>query len=304
MSSISIDSTELIELRMRARRLNLTLSKRTLARQVGEQRSDIRGRGLDFLEFRTYQPGDDVRSIDWRASVRQPDVQVRVYSEERRRPVIFVVDLRPDMWFGTRSCFKNVLAARAAALCGWSAADAGQFVGGTCFDGTKHAEVRPRGGSDGVLKLINTLSDWTPPDRQPGSNELAGVIQRIRRIASPSSLVVFLSDFRDFDQAASGHMRALGKHSELVLGFVFDPIEAELPSPKVYSLAMPGMSGSYEVDTSDPRVRTRWSDAFETRRARARDLAKGCRGHWIELQTGAPLEPALLPVLQRRSRVA
>ena len=104
-------------LRLRAEARSLGLSQRNMAaHQAGGYRSAFRGRGIDFEEVRVYQPGDDIRIMDWRVTARTGEPHTKVYREERERPVLFLVDQGASMMFGTQVAFKSVIAARIAAL--------------------------------------------------------------------------------------------------------------------------------------------------------------------------------------------
>src|SRR5580693_6400152 len=108
----------------------------------GRRASHVRGRGLDFEELRSYVAGDDVRSIDWRVTARMQKPYVRVYSEERDRPTVLVVDQRINMFFGSRVSMKSVVASEAAALAAWHVVQQGDRVGALVFNDEEIEEVR------------------------------------------------------------------------------------------------------------------------------------------------------------------
>ncbi len=124
---------------------------------AGRHASRLRGRGLAFEELRRYQPGDDVRSIDWRATARRGAAHVRVYSEERERPVLLVVDQRTPMFFGSRHAMKSVVAAQLAALSAWRTLRVGDRVGGIVFNEAELVEIRPKRSQTTVLRLLNEV---------------------------------------------------------------------------------------------------------------------------------------------------
>ena len=106
---------DLIALRFPARQLRLARRNRALSVLAGPNKSNFRGRGIDFEEVRSYQPGDDIRSIDWRVTARTGSAHTKLFREERERAVMLAVDVGAHMQFGTRGTFKNIQAARAAA---------------------------------------------------------------------------------------------------------------------------------------------------------------------------------------------
>ena len=124
----------MIRLQWAARGFNLLPRQPLHSALAGRHATRIRGRGLDFDELRAYQPGDDVRSIDWKVTARTRKPHTRVYTDERERRVLLVVDQRLAMFFGTRVQMKSVTAAELAALLAWHVVDAGDRVGAVVFD--------------------------------------------------------------------------------------------------------------------------------------------------------------------------
>src|SRR6201995_2261209 len=124
----------------------------------GRRASHVRGRGLDFEELRSYVPGDDVRSIDWRVTARSRKPYVRVYSEERDRPTMLVIDQRINMFFGTRRSMKSVVAAEIAALAAWRVFQQGDRVGAFVFNDESTEEVKMRRSRATVLRILDQIA--------------------------------------------------------------------------------------------------------------------------------------------------
>ena len=124
---------ELASMRYNTTGLNPLAHKKALASMAGGHISSFRGRGIDFSEVRIYQPGDDIRNIDWRVTARTNKPHTKLYREERERPVYIVVDQCQSMFFGSKKTFKSVTAARAAANLAWGTIDNGDRVGGLVF---------------------------------------------------------------------------------------------------------------------------------------------------------------------------
>ena len=159
---VHVSSDELVQCRLQARELRLDSRRPARSAITGGHTSRFRGRGMDYLESRAYQPGDDIRSMDWRVTARTDSAHVKLYQEERERPVVVMIDLGPGMFFATRGAFKSVIAARAAALIGWAAIQNGDRIGAFLFNGGHH-ELRPLGGQRGVMRLIRQLVAATDP---------------------------------------------------------------------------------------------------------------------------------------------
>lgn len=300
MSVHRIEIDDLIALRRQAAALDLSSRRRVMTDSAGTHVSGFRGRGMDFEEHRAYQPGDEARTIDWRVTARTGKPHVRLYREERERPVLLAVDLRAPMWFGTRRCFKAVLAARAAALCAWSAAANGDRVGGLSFGLGRHTETRPAGGPHGSLRLLHSLVSAAPAVAHNASRDFADAIQRLLRMARPGSLVGLFSDFRGLGQTETDLIRRLARRAEMIVGFVQDPLEAELPPPGLYPVADPAGGPMLLLDSGGTSARARWQAAFQTRRSMAWDLARGGGAHWLELNTATPLEDSFARAFGRR----
>ena len=130
LAGTTFSTADLVGLRPRAAGLSLDASLSSRVGRSGIRVSRIRGRGMEYSESRIYLPGDDIRRIDWRVTARTGRPHTKLFHEERDRPVLFVVDLGAHMRFGTRGAFKSVVAAEAASLLAWAAAENGDRVGG------------------------------------------------------------------------------------------------------------------------------------------------------------------------------
>jgi uncharacterized protein (DUF58 family) len=124
----------------------------------GRHASRIRGRGLNFEEIRDYLPGDDIRSIDWKVTARTGSPHVRVFTEERDRPALIVVDQRMSMFFGSKLNMKSVTAAEAAAIAAFRILESKDRVGGIVFDDEHEIEFTPRRSRRAVHSLLNTIA--------------------------------------------------------------------------------------------------------------------------------------------------
>jgi uncharacterized protein (DUF58 family) len=260
---------DLIALRFPARQLRLGRRNRALSVLVGPNKSNFRGRGIDFEEVRSYQPGDDIRSIDWRVTARTGNAHTKMFREERERPVLLAVDQRSGMFFGSSHCFKSVLAAHLASLLAWSALDCGDRVGGLVFNGASHREIRPRRSRRTVLALLSQVDEYNRalPLAAPAAAGFAEALANLRRIARPGSSLFIVSDFRGADdQHAREQLFQLAQHTEITAIACSDPLEAELPRAGHYAVT-DGQARS-ELDTADKGLR----DAYRDRARQQRQL--------------------------------
>jgi len=243
---------------------------------------------MEFDESRPYQPGDDVRALDWRVTARTGKPHTKLFREERERSVLIWVDYREPMFFATRGCFKSVMAARAAALLAWSAVSHGDRLGGLVFSESAHEELRPQQGKRAVLHFIRALAEhkaWTRDARQ-GKNQAEAVLHalaRLRRVTRPGSLVFLISDFRTMDGLSVSHLAKLARSSDVVMCFIYDPMEQRLPPEGIYRLS----DGKREItlDTGNPKRRKAYEARFEERQAGLAALARRCGMHLITCTT-------------------
>ncbi|MDQ7075882.1 MAG: DUF58 domain-containing protein [Gammaproteobacteria bacterium] len=293
-SAVRIDSADLIALRRQAAALPLRAGS-IRAQRAGQYRSAFKGRGMEFDEVRLYQPGDDVRSLDWRVTARTGKPHTKLFKEERERPVLFWVDLRAPMFFATRGVFKSVLASRAAALLAWSALAHGDQVGGLLFSEEVHHECRPSRGQRAVLALIRRLLDhpsWQQKQRESGAElSLQRPLSRLRQVAKPGSLIFLLSDFRGLDQAAQQHLANLATHNDLVLINLYDRLESQLPQAGVYRLS----DGERELslDSGDLALRESYQQHFTERTTLLEKMSARHGCSQLSLATDATLLSAL-----------
>ena len=231
---ISVDLAHLRSFAGRARVLSFL--PRQPARSVlnGRHASRFRGRGLNFEELRGYQPGDDVRSIDWKVTARTGAPYIRVFSEERDRPALLVVDQRMSMFFGSRLNMKSVTAAEAAALAAFRILDQGDRVGGIVFGDEIITEIRPQRSSKTVDLLLSAVSDANrllradAPSRP--SIPLNRPLEAVARIARRDHLVIIVSDFDGVDARTESLLGGLSRHNDVLACLVTDPIAEEVPA--------------------------------------------------------------------------
>lgn len=195
----------------------------------GRHASRLRGRGLNFEEMRSYLPGDDIRSIDWKATARTGTPHVRVFTEERDRPALLVVDQRMSMFFGTKLNLKSVTAAEAAAMAAFRILDAGDRVGGIVFDDSELFEFVPKRSRRTTYALLEAIAQANlamHADKQvtlePGA--LNRVLGSVARIAHHDHLVLVFSDFDGIDATTQRRLRGIAAHNDVLLFLVHDPM--------------------------------------------------------------------------------
>ncbi|HHJ16232.1 MAG TPA: DUF58 domain-containing protein [Gammaproteobacteria bacterium] len=284
-TQVSID--ELIALRQQARKFDLVRKQAARSQLSGSHASRFRGRGMDYQESRIYQPGDDIRSMDWRVTARTGRPHTKLYQEERERPVVVCVDLNPGMFFASRGALKSVIAARAAGLIGWAAAAHGDRIGALLFNGDHH-ELPPRGGKHGVLRLIRQLVAQSDPlenlKHPPHPQGLNGALARLRRVSRPGSLIFLLSDFYGIDDESGNHLMRLRRHNDVVAIQIVDALELAPPPPARYAVSDGRQQGI--LNTGSAAARKAYSDFFSLHHKQVQDLMRSRAIPLLQLSTG------------------
>ncbi|HTT08516.1 MAG TPA: DUF58 domain-containing protein [Gammaproteobacteria bacterium] len=248
----------------------------------GQRLSPFKGRGMEYEESRLYQSGDDARRMDWRVTARTGRPHVKVFREEREQSVWLWVDYRPAMFFATRGAFKNVLAARIAALYAWQALEHGDHVGGWVIGAHTVQEQLPQRGRSSALTLFHHLAQGSAPTTDNSSAmitpNLHAQFQRVR----PGSRVVMISDFRDLPDVEAA-VESVSRHSQVVLCFLYDLLEQRLPPPGRYPMsdgARRMMLPTYDVGLAQAYTRR-----FAARQQQLIQLSRRCQARFYSCAT-------------------
>ena len=235
---VTVALPELIALQRYAQMINYHPEGRSA--RPGNHSSKVRGRGMDFSEVRNYQAGDEIRHMEWRVTARTGRPHIKLYQEERERPVVILMDFNPSMYFGTRIAFKSVVAARLAAILAWTVIKQGDRLGALLCAAGAHNEFTPRSRERGVLPFLAALSQYTqalPTASQASDNRsLSYALQRVQRVAKPGSLLVLISDFYTLDKESEQHLNRLRSHNDILAYHLCDPLEITPPKPQQYAI--------------------------------------------------------------------
>ncbi|MGD8956243.1 MAG: DUF58 domain-containing protein [Chromatiaceae bacterium] len=223
---------DLIRIRFRARDFSFKPRQPVHSILSGRYASRLRGRGLNFEELRRYLPGDDVRTMDWKVTARTRSPHVRVYTEEKDRRVLLVVDQRLNMFFGTRERMKSVTAAEVAALGAWRALDVGDRVGLVAFNDSEVVDIRPQRSQQTVMSILNTLLRMNHALRLgsgalPGPERLNEALTKAVRLVTHDALVVVVSDFFGTDEHTGRLASQLAAHNDVLGVLVHDPVRLD-----------------------------------------------------------------------------
>jgi len=198
---------------------------------AGRHRSRIRGRGLSFEELRRYRKGDDIRTIDWKASARTGHVHVRVYNEERERPVLLVVDQSASMFFGSVRAMKSATAARLAAMSAWRVLAVKDRVAMLIFDDQDQHAFAPVSTERGVNRMLEqlVLANGRLSAQAKGEGGLEKALRRAHALISHDALVVVISDFQDLNDPCTSLLQRIRRRNDLILSPIMDPLDEKLP---------------------------------------------------------------------------
>ena len=289
-AGIRTDLKQLIDMRHRVREVQLFSTPGRRSPLIGLHHSKLRGRGVDFDQVRVYQPGDDVRTIDWRVTARTQEPHTKLFHEERERPIYLLVEQSRQLFFGSGLMFKSVLAARAAALIGWAALGHNDRIGGLVFGGQDHHEIKPRRSKQSLLQLLarlaranQALSTDTPLVR----DSFGQALRRAREVLRPGSLVVILCDERTLGDSSEQQLMLLARHTDLLLLPICDPLDHALPASGL--LRFGEGDAQLDVDTEDANLQHSYRDQAQARRARWQRLANKLGVPLLSLSTGQEL---------------
>lgn len=235
---------------------------------AGRYASRLRGRGLNFEEIREYLPGDDIRNMDWKVTARLRKPHVRVYTEERDRPLLLVVDQRLSMFFGSRRNMNSVTAAEIAAIGAWRSLGQGDRVGGIVFNDERLMEFKPHRSRIAVLRLLGAVSKMNlelraDSPRKPNRDMLMQALGRAIQLARHDYLVCVISTFWGADDREYQRMKRLAAHNDVIAAHIYD--EAQLHLPAAGKIVISDGDLQFELDTDQDKSRRGLADYFESR---------------------------------------
>ena len=265
---------------------------------TGEYRSVFKGQGMEFAEVREYQPGDEVRSIDWNVTARMGKPFVKRYIEERELTVMLAVDLSGSERFGTRARFKSELASELAAVLAMSAIRNNDRVGAVLFSDRIEHVVPPRKGRRHALRLMRDLLVFEPVGR---GTDLAGALEYTGKMLSHKAIIFVVSDFQSPDLEQP--LKLLAQRHDVVAVTVDDPSEQQLPDIGQARFVDPETGATIDIDTSDAAVRARFAEAVAEEMSARRRLLRRLAIDEIPLHTdGGVVDPLIKFFRARETR--
>ncbi|CAA6825442.1 MAG: hypothetical protein PA3071 [uncultured Thiotrichaceae bacterium] len=259
-------------------------SKNVHARQSGHHLSTQKGRGMDFAESRLYQPGDDVRTMDWRVTAKTGKAHTKIFQEERERPVLLYVDCRPSMFFGTRGKYKSVVAAEIASLLTWKMWLDGDRVGGVVETVSEGIEMRPSRSMSGISRWLKHIADSTQNLLNNTDKKSSGLdFDGLRHIANSGSQIIIISDFQGYSETNRQQLLGLTRKAAVHLVSIADPFEQQLPD--VSGLRVTDSLASLFIHPKQKNLAKKYQQAYQQRQQLLQKDARKVGAGLIEVLT-------------------
>ena len=263
----------------------------------GQYQSVFKGRGMEFAEVRLYQPGDDVRTIDWNVTARTGVPHVKRFMEERELTVMLLVDASASTRFGSVRQLKSTLAAELAAVLAFSAITNNDKVGLVMFTDRIELALPPRKGTHHVLRVIREILSARPAGR---GTDIRGALEHLERVTSRRCVTFVVSDFLDphWERA----LRIAGRRHDVVAVVLEDPRERNLPAVGLVELEEAETGARYVVDTGRAAVRDAFARAAAAARSERDRALRAADVDAVEVRTDRPYTDALLRFFRMRER--
>jgi uncharacterized protein (DUF58 family) len=264
---------------------------------AGQYHSVFKGRGMEFAEVRLYQPGDEVRTIDWNVTARTNVPYVKRFAEERELTVMLLVDASASTAFGSVRQTKSALAAELGAVFAYSAITNNDKVGLVIFSDRVEMALPPRKGTHHVLRVIREVLSCKPQGR---GTDIAGALEHLGRVTTRRCVVFLVSDF--LDPNCQRALRVAGRRHDLIAVVLDDPREAELPDVGLVELEEAETGARYVVDTGDERVRTAFAKQAAMARAARDRVLRAADVDAVTIRTDRSYIDALMRFFRAREK--
>jgi uncharacterized protein (DUF58 family) len=264
---------------------------------AGHYQSVFKGRGMEFEEVREYQPGDDVRSIDWNVTARMGHPYVKHFAEERELTVMFLLDLSPSCHFGTVHQFKTQLAAEICSLLSFSAIKNNDRVGLILFTDRVEKFIPPRKGISHVLRVIREAIYFKPDGK---GTDIPLALEFLNRVSPRRTVAFILSDFYASDLKTP--LSIANQRHDLVATTLMDPVEFNLPNIGLVKLEDAESGRCLLMDTSDPELRREYHQMAQKKLEERNRLFSSMNMDHIDLRTDTPYLPVLTKFFRMRER--
>lgn len=298
----SLDS--LLGMERLARNFSLKAKQQKVSSVLGgKHASKLRGRGLDFEEVRLYSKGDDIRTIDWKVTARTGETHTRVFSEEKEKPALIVVDQSRSMFFGSRETTKATRAAELAAALAFRVLKEGDRVGGVVFADQGIDIVPPKRDRRNILRFFERVVQRNHELLEPGELDFELAFKeaaaKIRNIVTHDYLVVFISDFYRYSPETLRYLSIMAQHNDVVVAKIYDPMERDLPE---MNFIAGDEKRQMNVKGKSRQIRDQIASAFDSDFAEFKVKLKKHRIPAFMIDTVQPLEDQIREYFKKTAR--
>ena len=268
----------------------------------GAYRSNFRGTGIEFEEVRPYQPGDEVRSIDWNVTARTGEAHVKTYIEERQLILQLLVDQSRSMDFGSAERTKRDVAAEVAALMTFVASAEQDMVGLALYDQGTGVHLKPGVGSRHAQRLVREVLG---AQATGGASDLGAALEEQMRHLRTRAMMMVISDFLGLeDDHWEEVLPQLTRRHDVIFVRIYDPFEEQLPDAGLLLMQDIESGQELEIDSSSARVRKHWALAAEERRAKLERALHRARVDLVEISTRDDVSGPIIACFERRARTS
>ena len=268
---ISASFKDLFGLQKQAKGFNFMSSNNAGTVMAGRHQSKFRGRGMNFEELRNYQKGDDIRTLDWRVTLRTGKPHVRAYTEEKDHQIVLCIDLRKNMFFSSVDTMKSVVAAEIAAICIWRVLNENDRIGALIITDEEQFWFKPQRSQYQAVKILKILAKQcqylASPESLNSAPEntatLAEISQQLLKSSSKNGVYIFISDFLDFNDTALSVFKKLKAHNNVLPIIINDPMDTSLKSQQ--GLVISDGKWQLEIAKDDANLSKRYEEQVQQR---------------------------------------
>ena len=279
------------------RRIQIVTTRLVADVFAGQYHSIFKGRGIEFDEVREYQPGDEIRTIDWNVTARTGSPHVKKFVEERQLTVMLLLDMSASSAFGSVNCLKGQLAAEICSLLAFSAIKNNDRVGLIAFTDKIEKFIPPRKGISHVLRVIREALYFKPESK---GTDIPTAIEYLNRVTTRRSVTFIISDF--YDKEFKKPLSVANKRHDVVAITITDPLELELPAVGIVKLYDAETGKEFLVDTSSQSVRKQYKRKARKRFIERRELFNSIDVDSVDIRTNVPYVRSLRAFFKSRER--
>ncbi|MFG1591163.1 DUF58 domain-containing protein [Halobacteriovorax sp. CON-3] len=275
-NSIYISKNYLVDLKSKMVHFRAFIDRPIRNKYVGRFASKIKGQGLIFEEMDNYRLGDDIRNMNWKLSQKLARPIVKRFTEDKERPVYLVVDQSSTMFFGSNYKMKSVVACELATISYWSVVENQDPIGAFIISNDGHSFIKATKSTKKSMAILNELEVANKKlDINSLSNKVAyveGALKRLRHEVKQNSLIIFISDFLEFNDEAYSQLKMLASKHELVIGHIVDQNEEELPA--VSNFVISNSKSEISMNSRDQKIRKKYREKWEAHINRLHELCR------------------------------